>query len=76
MRSRDLDFSIAVVRRMLESWGSGSVHEQQLRWILRELKTLRKGGKIDSERAYRVVALLSEVVNDQFCAEKAVSERL
>jgi hypothetical protein len=70
MRSKALDDSITHVKRMLESWGSGSVHEANLRWALRELKALRKGGKIDRERLCRAVAILSEVLYDQFLKEK------
>ena len=66
MRSKELDATIALVTRMVESGGSGSVHEQQLRRALRELKTLRRGGKLDSERVFSIAKLLSEVLHDQF----------
>jgi hypothetical protein len=66
MRSRSLDASIALVRRVLEKWGSGSVHEGKLRWALRELKILRRGGKNYRKRLCRVVAILSEIIHDHF----------
>jgi hypothetical protein len=70
MRSKQLDDSIALVTRTLESWGSGSVHEADLRWALRELKALRRGGKIDRERLCRIVAILSRVLYDQYLGGK------
>ena len=66
MRSKELDVAIALVTRMVTSWGSESVHEGQLRQALRELKALRKGGKIDRERVFMVAKLLSEVLHDRF----------
>lgn len=72
MRSKELDATIALLTRMVESWGQGSVHEQQLRRALRELKTLRRGGKIDRERLVIVVSLLSEVLHDEFLRQASV----
>jgi len=68
--SKELDISITLVKRMLASWGSGSVHEANLRWALRELKASRGGGQRNRKRVYRVVAILSEVIDDQFRKEK------
>ena len=65
-RFRELDEAIAILERLLKSEGSELAHEGRLRKTLRELKTIKRGGKTDRRRLIRAVALISKVVCEEF----------
>jgi hypothetical protein len=57
---------------LLTSEGTKLVHEGQLRTALRELRAIRRegGGKRDRRRLVRVVALISQIVCEEFLNER------
>ncbi len=65
MRSKDLDEAIVMLTRLLASNGAKPVHDGQLRKALREMKSLRRGGKLATRRVARVVNLVSQALYDE-----------
>jgi anti-sigma factor RsiW len=65
MYVRELDAVERLLRRLLRSYGSESVHSRRLNKLLREVAGLRRGGKLPPRRLARIVALIAETVLDE-----------
>ena len=76
-KCKELDAAIATLNRLLASEGTKLVHEGQLRKALRELRQIRHGGggEQDRRRLVRVVALISQIVCEEFLMNDKPSER-
>jgi hypothetical protein len=66
MRSKELDAAITSLTRLLSSKGRKPVHDERLRKALRQLKTLRKGGKLETKRVAMVVDLVAHELLDEY----------
>ena len=66
MRSKELDAAIAIFRRLSASTEAEHVHQQSLRRALRELETLRQGGKTDARRVGVAVEAVSKILEEIF----------
>lgn len=71
MKVRELDAVERLLRRLLQSCGSESVHSRQLRKLLREVAGLKRGGKLPPRRLVRIVALIAETVLDEHMRRRA-----
>jgi len=76
-KCKELDTAIATLTRLLASEGAKLVHRGQLRTALRELRRIRHGGggKRDRRRLVRVVALISQIVCEEFLTSGTPGER-
>lgn len=69
MRSTELTAALAGLQRVLADPRVGPVHEERLQKGKKELEKIRRSGKIDHRRLFRIVSLITEtlvaVVNDE-----------
>jgi hypothetical protein len=65
MKVKELDAVERLLRHLLRSCGSESVHSRRLNKLLREVAGLKRGGKLPSRRLVRIVALIAETVLDE-----------
>ena len=66
MRSKELDAAIAILSRLLLSPEAGQVHHESLRRALRELRTLKQGGKRSTRRIGLAVEIVSTILEETF----------
>jgi hypothetical protein len=62
---RELDCTVALLVRLVESEGTGLVHDKRVRLAIAELKKSRKGGGIDDDRLIRALKLITEAASDR-----------
>lgn len=60
MRNKWLDAALAALRRMSADPSRESARWERLRKEVRELEKIRRSGKVDYDRLFRVVAVISE----------------
>jgi hypothetical protein len=62
MRNKELNASLAALRRILADPRLGTAHLAALRKGQRELESIRKSGKLDQRKVFRAVSLISSTL--------------